>query len=144
MAQWDWLENSNASRVSGNIPVVLAVHHDLRRLTLSVMLHPRSHPHLKLCAVATIDAVVRDMGCHPFAQSCWTGTGLLFTGASFATGVMVARLMAKSAARMRYVIGILHLSSGGMSGFTSHMGICCGCDNPDFVDWIYALHAEMG
>jgi hypothetical protein len=45
----------------------------------------------------------------PFDQSCWTGVGAL--GAAFATGVMVARLRTINAARIKYVIEILHLFS---------------------------------
>ncbi len=43
----------------------------------------------------------------PFDQSCWTEVGTL--GAAFANGVMVARLRAINAARIKYVIGVLHL-----------------------------------
>jgi hypothetical protein len=45
----------------------------------------------------------------PFDQSCWTGVEAL--GAAFATGVMVARLRTINAARIKYVIEILHLFS---------------------------------
>jgi hypothetical protein len=46
----------------------------------------------------------------PFDPSCWTGVGAL--GAAFATGVMVARLRTINAARIKYVIEILHLLVG--------------------------------
>jgi hypothetical protein len=80
----------------------------------------------------------------PFAQSCWIGAGTWSTSAAFATGEMVARLRAKNAARMMYVIGNLNLSSGEMSGLSPHMDICGSGDNPDLADWIYAASAEMG
>ena len=39
---------------------------------------------------------------YPLAQSCWTDAGAVFTTeAAFATAGMVARLMAKNAARIR-------------------------------------------
>jgi hypothetical protein len=40
-----------------------------------------------------------------------------FVVAAFATGVIVARLKAVKAARMRYLIEILHLRSGRVPGF---------------------------
>jgi hypothetical protein len=53
--------------------------------------------------------VVRLFVVQPFDQSCWIGVGPL--GAAFANGVMVARLRAINAARIKYVIGVLHLFS---------------------------------
>ena len=53
--------------------------------------------------------VMRLFVVQPFDQSCWIGVGPL--GAAFANGVMVARLRAINAARIKYVIGILHLFS---------------------------------
>ena len=42
---------------------------------------------------------VRVLFVQPFDQSCWTGVGAL--GAALATGVMVARLRAINAARIK-------------------------------------------
>jgi hypothetical protein len=63
-----------------------------------------------------------------------TGVGPL--GAAFASGVMVATLRATNAARIKYVIGVLHLFSrarcpalvANMDAFTAAQ------DNPGFLD----------
>jgi hypothetical protein len=78
----------------------------------------------------------------PLDQSCWTGAAV---EAAFATGVIVARLRAINAARMRYVIGILPpvVGRARCPASIQYMDVFSKYDNPDSVDWIYALSAEM-
>jgi hypothetical protein len=57
--------------------------------------------------------------------------------AAFATGVIVARLTAAKATRMRYLIGTLHLGLGLVPALTQRqMDPLTPNDNPDLADWI--------
>jgi hypothetical protein len=79
---------------------------------------------------------------YPLDQSCWTGAAV---EAAFATGVIVARLRAINAARMRYVIGTLPplVGRSRCPASVRYMDVFSKYDNPDSVDWIYALSADI-
>jgi hypothetical protein len=70
---------------------------------------------------------------------------LLLAGAAFATGGIVARLIAVNAARRRYFIGVLHLwtSRARCPASAAHMEVTGRQDNARRLDWIYALADEI-
>jgi hypothetical protein len=75
--------------------------------------------------------------------SCWTGGGEVFAAAAFATGVIVARLRAANAARMRMFIGILHLLVGRDVRLRwSERGRIRPDDNAASQHWSYASTGE--
>jgi hypothetical protein len=65
------------------------------------------------------------------------GTAALASGA-----IAAVRLRAVKAARIIFFIGILHLLSGGMSGFDGrYMDLLWPVDNAASQHWTYALNA---
>src|ERR1700686_1959217 len=98
----------------------------------------------------------------PLAQSCWIVAGVRivagasfteasltevsFTVAALATGMIVARLRATNAARMRYVIGfslISRLVGRDVRLWWLHVGVCKPNDNAALRHLIYAHGGEM-